>query len=596
MNNLMASAMQFDGHAIVSTRERSAARLLLLLAIGYALVVVVLFPKWTVDDAFITYRYAENLAMHGELNWNVGEDPVEGYTGLVLPVLLAGAVRAGIDVDAASKSVGVASFLLCGLLLACLVRRLGCRPVVVAVAAVLYLTVAPNVTHALSGLETMLFTAFEIASLIALTTCIGGKGSRALQECLLLGLLLGTCLVRPEGLALAASAFSVLAFVRIRSDRSGLLRFLLRVGLILGLPLAAYFLVRHGYYGDWFPNTYYAKWTRRFSRDSLSSLLKFSLLYAVVPLLAGAAATVSWVRWRPGSGWKMGPVSTAWATLAAGILFVAACAALYLKSALAMNFSYRFFIPFLPIVFALAAVLVERGLRRVGTGRLVPAICAGALIVQLAVNIGGLPREIRFANGTIELLADEHAQVADFLRERVPPGEWLVVVLDAGVIPYRSKLKTVDFGGLNDEFLSRRWRERTSSAKIVDYFFARNPAAAVFTSTNPDTVDGPEPAPITVDPRFGNYSLVAIFGSSTWPNYYQMVYLRRDLCDRLSCTDQEKIKEKAPSTETAPEAGSPASHRVASSMSSRPGPALLASRLATLTQSPDTRKTRLPAT
>src|SRR3954465_2857630 len=40
------------------------------------------FPRATVDDAFITYRYAENLARHGELTFNVGGNPVEGYTGV----------------------------------------------------------------------------------------------------------------------------------------------------------------------------------------------------------------------------------------------------------------------------------------------------------------------------------------------------------------------------------------------------------------------------------------------------------------------------------------------------------------------------------
>ncbi len=52
----------------------------------YAVVALAWFPKWTVDDAYITYRYAENLALNGQLTWNPGLDPVEGYTGVALPV------------------------------------------------------------------------------------------------------------------------------------------------------------------------------------------------------------------------------------------------------------------------------------------------------------------------------------------------------------------------------------------------------------------------------------------------------------------------------------------------------------------------------
>ena len=38
-----------------------------------AALVLASFPEWTIDDAFIYYRYAENLANHGVLTWNVGE-------------------------------------------------------------------------------------------------------------------------------------------------------------------------------------------------------------------------------------------------------------------------------------------------------------------------------------------------------------------------------------------------------------------------------------------------------------------------------------------------------------------------------------------
>src|SRR5690606_31171519 len=48
------------------------------------------------DDAFISFRYAKNLAEHGELVFNVGMDPperVEGYTNFAWVVVLAGFAR-----------------------------------------------------------------------------------------------------------------------------------------------------------------------------------------------------------------------------------------------------------------------------------------------------------------------------------------------------------------------------------------------------------------------------------------------------------------------------------------------------------------------
>ena len=40
------------------------------------------------DDAYISFRYARNLALHGQLVFNLGEQ-VEGYTNFLWTVLLA---------------------------------------------------------------------------------------------------------------------------------------------------------------------------------------------------------------------------------------------------------------------------------------------------------------------------------------------------------------------------------------------------------------------------------------------------------------------------------------------------------------------------
>ena len=46
--------------------------------------------RWTCDDAYISFRYAANLAEHGELAFNVVPlERVEGYTNFGWVVLLA---------------------------------------------------------------------------------------------------------------------------------------------------------------------------------------------------------------------------------------------------------------------------------------------------------------------------------------------------------------------------------------------------------------------------------------------------------------------------------------------------------------------------
>jgi hypothetical protein len=52
-----------------------------VLAVRSAILIVAAWP-FTVDDAYITLRYAKHLAGGQGLVWNLGERPVEGYSKL----------------------------------------------------------------------------------------------------------------------------------------------------------------------------------------------------------------------------------------------------------------------------------------------------------------------------------------------------------------------------------------------------------------------------------------------------------------------------------------------------------------------------------
>ena len=49
------------------------------------------------DDAYISFRYARHLGAGHGLVWNPGEAPVEGFTNLLLVILVAPFTRLGLD-------------------------------------------------------------------------------------------------------------------------------------------------------------------------------------------------------------------------------------------------------------------------------------------------------------------------------------------------------------------------------------------------------------------------------------------------------------------------------------------------------------------
>jgi hypothetical protein len=138
-----------------------------------------------------------------------------------------------------------------------------------------------------------------------------------------------------------------------------------------------------------------------------------------------------------------------------------------------------------------------------------------------------MAEERQYTSTYKELMEEAHLPIGEYLRNTLSPNDWLVVDADAGVIPYYSKLKTVDFGRLNDEYLARNDH---SEKEVVDYFFSRNAAALVLTSERRAARSRTrELETILADPRLGNYTLVKIYGSDLRSDYNEMLYVRSDL-------------------------------------------------------------------
>src|SRR5262245_10563499 len=109
-----------------STRE--AVLLTSAAIVVIAAVLALLAPRLTLDDAYITYRYARHLAEgYGLGAWNHTGPHVEGYSSPLWTVLLGGAVWLGADVRVASKVFGAAAALT---VMAVLFRRRDDRPAV----------------------------------------------------------------------------------------------------------------------------------------------------------------------------------------------------------------------------------------------------------------------------------------------------------------------------------------------------------------------------------------------------------------------------------------------------------------------------------
>ncbi|MFN4294042.1 MAG: hypothetical protein ACK4JD_07920, partial [Thermoflexales bacterium] len=149
-----------------------------------------LFKDFSIDDAFITFRYVRQFVAGNGLVYNIGER-VEGYSNFLWVVLLSPAAALSIDLLTAARVLSVA--LSVGALL--LTYRLASASPVPILAPVMLAAYAPFAAWTMGGLETPLFAFLAAASAYAFIR--EEERGHGVASGLLFGLL---ALARPEGI------------------------------------------------------------------------------------------------------------------------------------------------------------------------------------------------------------------------------------------------------------------------------------------------------------------------------------------------------------------------------------------------------------
>ncbi|MBI5837014.1 MAG: hypothetical protein HZB25_07205 [Candidatus Eisenbacteria bacterium] len=371
---------------------RAALLLTLLVLLAHSLLYLFL-----TDDAFISFRYAHNLAQGHGLVFNPGQERVEGYTNFLWMVLLSAFDRAGLAPEKAAHGLSLLATALLWAVVAAFAwraRKAG-GPAWIVVFAPLALALTRSVAvWSTGGLETRLFELLVVGGtlrlLVELDAETEGRDLLRPLSPLLFGL---AALTRPEGLLLMFCALGAAAVALRARGRLHIPFFLLRAAPGLAV-VASHVAFRFAYYGSCLPNTYYAKvgggsWWGLGGRY----LLQFALEYAAwawIPLLVAAVA------WHRARGTSRVPLVVA-ALILPHVLYAAAVGG--------DHFEYRLIDFYFPLVF----LLLADGLRRIAAlpaGRALAGACALLILV-----------------GTVDLPLQSHLQ---YPGSYLPgyPGRW----------------------------------------------------------------------------------------------------------------------------------------------------------------------------
>lgn len=413
----------------------------------------------TQDDAFISFRYAENLLDGLGLVFNAGER-VEGYSNLSWTLLMAGAMGLGLDPVLASVLAGLCSLGALILISARLHRGSGAGLVALGLLAL----DSSLAAEAVEGLETVFYASILGAAGLFLVREVEARRAHVASS-VFFGF---AALTRPEApLAFGAMHLGLLLHARFSGSPGATISQLRRS--IQGCVPFVFLLVgllawRCSYYGEWLPNTYFAKTGGGFA--SVPRGLVYLLEHGRGHWLLWATALFGIVR--------RGHSAPAWAFLTFIVLHL--CYVVWLGGD--FKPTGRFLVPILPFLVFFSASCLDTvwssGGRR-----------ARAMLLLL-LGVGLLPYISIHQRSRAQAL-ERHANlearrtVGTWLSQTFSKDSWLAIH-SAGVIPFYAGLPTIDMWGLSDAHIARvknsaqgrglAGHEKSDPA----YVFAREPA------------------------------------------------------------------------------------------------------------------------
>lgn len=422
-----------------SPRTRTAV----VASLAFALVVHAASFDAVCDDAFISLRYARNLALHGAPVYNLGER-VEGYSSPVWMLLEAVLLRFGIEgrfvLTMLGAFGGVALIASVWHLWNVLVPR---KPLQGLLVLAMVAGSTPVAAWTSSGLETPLFAALVAGFVAEVASCSEDPTPR---RALVVGLLSALAtLTRPEGVFVCVLGFVWFAAQKKTRDATTLLPFAL--GALA--PLLVFEAWRFAYYGALLPNTHRAKVSAA-TGERMANGLRYTW-FAITETSLGLSAL-----------------------LLAGLVVPTRSRGLWLARLVVVVFVayvvwvggdfldlFRFFVPVLPLLY-LSLVASSLGLvERLGAPHRSWAL--GAVLTlplfalaQVKLRIHALtPHESAREAARIEPLiwTREHgtiwADAGRFVAAHAQPGDTMAVMA-AGATPFYADLPTLDMFGLTD--------------------------------------------------------------------------------------------------------------------------------------------------
>ena len=392
----------------------------LILGMTIAIFFAIAYGVCIQDDAFISFRYAENLIAGNGLVYNSGEK-VEGISNLLWTLLLAGLMASGVDPVSGGLVLGylsIALFLYSVFHLA--------RAFHLSVWLPIWLVVFDFsiLLEGVQGLESV-FYAGVITGAIASLVNEDSQHKTHLRSTCLFAL---ACLTRPDAPLLFGLAH--LGILMKNQNQQQLWKSLFASMGIVAV-LAALTGFRLIYYGEYLPNTYYAK-VGGMPLDRGFSYLWFHFLYHPLMWLGLFGAVAYWQRL---------------AEIRVGLIVCAGYLMYLISIGGDFKFTSRFLFPLVGVMVVFCGIVFTDLWRR-GQKWLI------VLLVFAVYPRWNLYEDSQQWANDRRLNFEARKFLGEWLQKNTPTN-MLLAIHSAGAIPFYAQRKTIDMWGLNDKVIAR---------------------------------------------------------------------------------------------------------------------------------------------
>jgi len=413
--------------------------------------------NFTVDDAYISFRFASHLTQGQGLVWNLNSMPVEGYTNFLWVLLSTIAFILKIDPVIFTRIINSISLIGIMIIFWKLSKDVfdddkSLAYLSFSFGVLILLSNPATVVHFLSGLETFTYSFFVLAITFFAFKIIKSKNSKAIWIFSILGFLTG--LLRPEGFLITAGLFFLILIFFKKYHHDQVINIIKSFSLFFMFPIALYMSFRLNYFNEIFPLPFLVK---TMNYGGFNNFTENFSLYYVIPILFVIVPSIYYATRKKANSFDTFSTETKYVLFLIIILIVAVCANfIYINMSLIMNYAQRFFYPTLVLLYILSAisiVLIKDNINCVRSIRFSKSIEIVLVILLIFSNIYFLP-EIAYTKNYATDLNEAHIPLGKAL-EQYSDHNYTAVCIDVGAIPYYSKWKFIDLEGLTDVFIAK---------------------------------------------------------------------------------------------------------------------------------------------